>query len=198
MRGAAMRQALDIRSGMRRWQGVYSSYPPLEGEGRLTWSAAECETGWGDSLSIRALLDVEGLSPHLGSHFMRTDPPPPGRIRRSHRRLPMPHRRSYREAFGRVDDGVGVDAVVAVEVANSVGLAELLDAERFEPVSAHAAEPAERGRMAIDHGHDAAVPRQLRQRLLDMPDILDATSVSPQVPRRGPPGMEPVGRGYRQ
>ena len=22
------------------------SYPPLEGEGRLTWSAAKCETGW--------------------------------------------------------------------------------------------------------------------------------------------------------
>src|SRR3954449_2720260 len=133
MRGAAMRQALDIRSGMRRWQGVYSSYPPLEGEGRLTWSAAECEKRWGDSLSIRALLDVERLSSHLGSHFMRTDPPLQGRIRRSHRHFSMPHRRTHRQAFGRIDDGVGVDAVVAVEVANSAGLAELLDAERFDP-----------------------------------------------------------------
>src|SRR4051812_29159406 len=150
MRGAAMRQALDIRSGMRRWQGVYSSYPPLEGEGRLTWSAAECETGWGDSLSIRALLDVERLSPHLGSHFMRTDPPPPGRIRRSHRRLPMPHRRSYREAFGRVDDGVGVDAVVAVEGAQSGGLAELLDPQRPHPGFPPAAQPAQRGPVALD------------------------------------------------
>jgi hypothetical protein len=41
-------------------------------------SVAKCETGWGDSLSTRALLDVERPSPHLGSHFMRTDPPPPG------------------------------------------------------------------------------------------------------------------------
>src|SRR6478672_714707 len=32
--------------------------PTLEGEGRLTWSAAKCETGWGD-LSTRALLDAE-------------------------------------------------------------------------------------------------------------------------------------------
>ena len=31
------------------------SYPPLEGEGRLTLSAAKCETGWGDSLSTDAV-----------------------------------------------------------------------------------------------------------------------------------------------
>ncbi|BBB95981.1 hypothetical protein M2192_007066 [Bradyrhizobium elkanii USDA 61] len=29
-------------------------HPALEGEGRLTWSAAECETGWGD-LSARTV-----------------------------------------------------------------------------------------------------------------------------------------------
>jgi hypothetical protein len=28
-----------------------STYPPLEGEGRLASSVARCETGWGDSLS---------------------------------------------------------------------------------------------------------------------------------------------------
>src|SRR5438105_12791973 len=59
----------------------------------------------------------------------------------SHRHLPMPHRRSHHQAFGRIDDRVGVDAVVAVEVANSTGLAELLDAERLGAVAAHAAEP---------------------------------------------------------
>ena len=41
-------------------------------------SAAKCETGWGDSLSTRALLDVERPSPHLAARFARVDPPPPG------------------------------------------------------------------------------------------------------------------------
>ena len=33
-----------------------ASYPPLEGEGRLIWSAAKYETGWGD-LTTRALFE---------------------------------------------------------------------------------------------------------------------------------------------
>src|SRR6185436_19823258 len=70
------------RAGDRAHPGLIartlaSSHPPLEGEGRLTWSAAKCETGWGD-LSTRALLDVERPSPHPAAHFMSVDPPPPG------------------------------------------------------------------------------------------------------------------------
>src|SRR3954471_2522796 len=104
----------------------------------------------------------------------------------------MPHRPPPRQAFGRIDDGVGVNAVVAVEVANSAGLAELLDAERLKAMAAHATEPAERRWMAVDHGHDAAVPRQRRQQFFDMAEILDATAVAPQIPRGGPPPMQPV------
>jgi hypothetical protein len=51
-----------------------------------------------------------------------------GRVKKSHRHLAMPHRRACGEAFGRVDDGVGVHAVVAVEVVDGPGLAEMLDA----------------------------------------------------------------------
>ncbi|TFV35959.1 hypothetical protein E4K66_24575 [Bradyrhizobium frederickii] len=40
------------------------AYPPLEGEGRSRAARA----GWGD-LSTRALLEVEGPSPHPVSHF---------------------------------------------------------------------------------------------------------------------------------
>src|SRR6266436_6723466 len=54
-----------------------NSYPPLEGEGRLTLSGAKCETGWGD-LSTRALFERERLSPHPAAHFIRVDPPPSG------------------------------------------------------------------------------------------------------------------------
>ena len=53
-----------------------------------------------------------------------------------HRRVQVgrhrPHRGAGGETFGRIDDGIGVDAVVAVELADGAGLAEMLDAERFD------------------------------------------------------------------
>src|SRR5690242_3783379 len=70
----------------------------------------------------------------------------------SHRHLPVQHRPACGQAFGGVDDGVGVDAVVAVEIADGAGLAEMFDAERLDAMAAHAAEPAERRRMAVEHG----------------------------------------------
>src|SRR3954470_24336622 len=80
MRGAALRQALDIRSGMRRRQDAAFCFlhPPLAGAGRLTRSAAQCEPGWGDGLFTPTLLDVERPSPHLAARLARVDPPPPG------------------------------------------------------------------------------------------------------------------------
>src|SRR3954447_7692398 len=76
-----------------------------------------------------------------------------------HRHFTMPHRGAGGEAFGRVDDGVGVDAVVAIQLVDGAGLAETLHTKGFEPVAAYAANPTERRRMAIDHGDDAAVAR---------------------------------------
>jgi len=54
----------------------------------------------------------------------------PGGDWTSHRHLAVPHR-APAVRLSRVDDGVGVDAVVAIEVGNRAGLAEMLDAERF-------------------------------------------------------------------
>src|SRR5262245_4344044 len=82
----------------------------------------------------------------------RNDKP---RLPRSHRHLAMQDWGAGGEAFSRIDDGVGVKAVVTVEIRNRAGLAELLDAERLDAMAADAAEPAERRRMAVDHGHDA-------------------------------------------
>src|SRR5881392_1832914 len=144
MRGAAMRQALDIRSAAWRWQGVTHRYLAVRRDPTRPSRTCGGGLGWGSR-------GIGGVS---------------------HRHLAVPHRRADRQAFRRVDDGVGVDAVVAVEVADGASLAELLDTERLHPVSAHAAEPAERCRMAVDHGHDAAVARQWRQQLFDVAEIL--------------------------
>ena len=49
----------------------------------------------------------------------------------------MQHRHTA-EAFRGVYDRIRVDAVVAIEVVDRAGLAELLDAQRFEAMAAHA------------------------------------------------------------
>ena len=106
----------------------------------------------------------------------------------------MPHRGADGETFRRIDDGVGVDAVVAVEIVDGPGLPEMLDAERFDLVAAHAAEPAERRRMTVDHRDDAAIARQRRQQFFDMAEMPIAAEFS----RRGPPRMQAVGGGDRE
>src|SRR5437899_12677849 len=97
-----------------------------------------------------------------------------------------------------MNEEVGVDAVVAVKVAKAAGQAKMLDAKSLDAVAAHAAEPAERRGMAVDHGHDPAIAGELRQQPFDMAETLHAAAVAPQGARGGPAGMQPVGRGYRQ
>src|SRR3984893_18929886 len=102
----------------------------------------------------------------------------------------MQDRRTDGQGFRRIDDGVGIDAVVAIELSVRAGLAEMLDAERLHPVTADAAEPAERGRMAVDHGDDAAVARQRRQQFFDMAEMLRATAFAGRLARRAPVRMQ--------
>src|SRR5258708_34741595 len=64
----------------------------------------------------------------------------------SHRHLAVPHRRAGGGGFGRVDDGVGGHAVVAIEIVDGPGLPEMLDTERFDLVAARASQPTEGGR----------------------------------------------------
>src|SRR3954468_21932457 len=104
----------------------------------------------------------------------------------------MQHRRAGGEAFGRIDDGVGVDAVVAVEVGDGAGLAELLDAERLNAMAADTAEPAERRRMAVDYSHGAAVARERRQQFFDVAEMLHVSPITAQFPCGGPPRMQTI------
>src|SRR5450631_2952626 len=60
-------------------------------------------------------------------------------LEESHRHFAVPYRRAGGQGFRRIDDGVGVDAVVAVELADRSGLAKMLDAESLDAVAADAA-----------------------------------------------------------
>ena len=106
-------------------------------------------------------------------------------------------RPSRRDGFGRGDDGIGVDAVVPVELRDRAGLAEMLDAERPDAMAGDRAQPAERRRMTVEHADNAAMPRQAGEQPLDMGAGMDQAALA-RPPCRGPAGIEPVGGGDRE
>src|SRR5581483_6951043 len=177
MRGAGLQRALDIR--MRMGGGKLSFVIP----GRAPLARTR-------NPSLLALVRRNGFR----VRSLRSRPGMTSFMKRSHRHLAVQDRRAGCEALGRIDDGVGVDAVVAIEVGDGAGLAEMLDAERFDAMTAHAADPAQRRRMAVEHGDDAAIARQGREQLLDMAQMLHAAAVAAQLPRRGPTRVESVDR----
>src|SRR5260370_14598981 len=87
---------------------------------------------------------------------------------------------------------------MAIEVADGAGLAELLDAERFDAMAAHAAKPAECCGMTVEHGNNAALARQRRQQFFDMAEMWQSSAVAALFSRRGPAAMQPVGGGDRK
>src|SRR5580704_135721 len=105
----------------------------------------------------------------------------------------MPYRAPRRDRLRRGDDGVGVDAVVAVEVLDRAGLAEMLDAERSHAVAMNGAEPRQSRRMTVQHADDAAMPRQVGEQPLDMAAGMNQTAFA-RPARRSPAGIETVRR----
>src|SRR5262249_48286329 len=89
-------------------------------------------------------------------------------VSRQIHRPQMPDRTAGGDRLRRRDDGVGVDAVVAIEVGDRAGLAEVLDPERAHAMAAYGAEPGERRRVAVEHGDDAAMGRHVGKQPLDM------------------------------
>src|SRR5262249_42860041 len=76
-------------------------------------------------------------------------------------RFERPDRAPGRKRRRRRDDGVGVDAVVPIKLRDRAGLPEMLDAERAHAMAVDGAEPGERRRMAVEHGDDAAMGRDI-------------------------------------
>src|ERR1700722_13892612 len=109
----------------------------------------------------------------------------------------MPDRPTRRDGFGGGDDGAGIDAVVRVEIRDRTRLPEVLDAERTNAMSAHRTKPAECRGMAIDDGDDAAMPWQAHEQPFDVAAGMDEAAF-PRPPRRGPAGIESIGRSDRE
>lgn len=95
-----------------------------------------------------------------------------------------------------VNDGVGVDPEMSVQVFNGAGLAKMFDPERSHPVPGHRPQPRQRRGMTVKDGHDQTMARQIAEKALDM--ARPAGPTHPPPLRRRPAGIEPVRRGYRQ
>ena len=80
----------------------------------------------------------------------------------------MADRAAGRNRLCRRDDGVGVDAIVPIELGERARLAEMLNAQRARSVSGNSAEPAESRWVAIKHGDNAAMRRHVGEQPLDM------------------------------
>ena len=61
----------------------------------------------------------------------------------SHGQFPVPHRRTRRQAFSGIDNGVGADAVVAVEVVDGAGLDPFAKTKRFSHATLRASKRLE-------------------------------------------------------
>lgn len=66
------------------------------------------------------------------------------------------------------DDGIGVDAIVPIELGERARLAEVLDAQRACSVSGNGADPGKSRRVPIKHGDNAAMRRYIGEQPLDM------------------------------
>src|SRR5215472_16762984 len=61
------------------------------------------------------------------------------------------------------NDGIGVYAIVSVQLVNRSGLTEMLDPERTNPVAIDRAKPRQSRGVSVQHCDDAAMPGQISQ-----------------------------------
>src|SRR5262250_1608535 len=98
-------------------------------------------------------------------------------------RFEVPDRPTRGQRRCRRDDGIGVDAVVPIKLRDRAGLPEMLDAERAHAMAVDGAEPDERRRMAVEHGHDPAMGRHIGHELFDMRARARGAAVQPALSR---------------
>jgi hypothetical protein len=69
------------------------------------------------------------------------------------------NRAPERCCIGCMNDGIGVNAMVTIEIGDSASLSKVLDAEPFGAVPIDSPKPSKRCGMAVEDGYDAAVAR---------------------------------------
>ena len=111
--------------------------------------------------------------------------------------VPAAHLSALRQTVHLFDNGVGIDTVVAIEIANRAGLAEMFDPHRDRLMTGDSAQPGQRRRMTVDDGDDFAVTRKVGHQGLDM-RLRRFVAAGPGTLGRSPAGVQPVSRRHGQ
>src|SRR4029077_14345462 len=98
----------------------------------------------------------------------------------------MADRTAGRNGLGRRDDGIGIDAVMPVELGERSGLAEVLDAKRAHAMAGNGAKPCECRWVAVEHGDDPAMRRHVAKQPLDVRACALLASSTSARPDRSP------------
>src|SRR5262245_65777667 len=102
----------------------------------------------------------------------------------------MPDRPAGRDRLCRRDDGIRIDAIVAVKIGQRTGLAEMPNTEWPHPVTGDSAEPSPRRRMPTGDPDDPAMPGYVCEQALTVGARMHEPSLPRTLTRRpaGPDG----------
>ena len=89
----------------------------------------------------------------------------------------MADRAARRNGLSRRDDGIGIDAIMPVELGERSGLAEVLDAQGAYAMAGNGAKPCEGRRMAVKHGDNPAMRWHVAKQPLDVRACVDETAL---------------------
>lgn len=105
----------------------------------------------------------------------------------------MANRAAGRDRLSRMQNGIRVDAVMAVEVGNRPSLPEMLHSQWADAMTVDRTEPRQGRRMAIKDSDEAAMGRDLHQQTLNVGAGVQEP-VFTGTAGRGPAGVEAIGR----
>ena len=104
----------------------------------------------------------------------------------------MADRAAGRDCLRRRDDGIRIDAIVAIKIGQRAGLAEMLNTKWPHPVTGDCAEPGQCRRMPIEDTDDAAMRGYVSEQALDVRARMHEPALSRTL-RRSPAGIEAIG-----
>ena len=109
----------------------------------------------------------------------------------------MADRAARRNGLSRRDDGIGIDAVMPVELGERSGLAEVLDAQGAYAMAGDGAKPCEGRRMAVKHADDPPIRRHDAKQPLGYASVRAPDRAHALVAQRSA-RVEPVGGSDRE
>src|SRR4029079_14007486 len=103
----------------------------------------------------------------------------------------MPDRAAGRDRLRRRNDGIRVDAIVAIKIRQRPGLTAMFDAEWSDAMAGKRAEPCQCCRVSVEHADDSALRRHIGEQALDVRTRMNKAPFAGAL-SSGPAGVETI------